>query len=233
MRTNVRLPAADDAPLHGRARGLKPGGRSVTLFPAVVFAGLLLALAPSLAAQQKRLTLDDIYDPARRVNFGGTAAPEVRWVDGVHFVWTYGARRGDWVKVDAASGAETPLFDAAKMETALTKLPGIDANEARRAARSRPIAFNAPHTAAVLRLSDDLVAYLFDRDRALRLLRRRAEDQVSFSPDGRTVAFVRGNNLFVCDVETGRETALTADGSPKILNGRMDGSTRRSSTVAA
>jgi len=210
------------APITTEATGVTgKKGFSSSVCSVVVLFGLLLA--PSLGAQQKRLALDDIYDPARRVNFGGTAAPEVTWVDGGQFVWTHGARRGDWVKVDAASGAETPLFDAARMEAALAKLPGIDANEARRAARSRPVAFNAPHTAAVVRLSDDLVAYLFDRDLALRLTSSPGdEEQVSFSPDGRTVAFVRGNNLFVCDVETGRETALTSDGSQKILNGRMD-----------
>jgi len=194
-------------------------------FPMVVFAGLLLVLglAPTAGAQQKRLSLDDIYSPSRRVNFSGTPMPEATWVDGGHFVWTHGTRNGEWVKVDAATGAESPLFDAGKMETALAKLAGIDANEARRAARARPVAFNAAHTASVVRLADDLVAYLFDRDRAVRLTSAPgAEDQVSFSPDGKSVAYVRANNLFVCDIDTGRETQLTSDGSPKILNGRMD-----------
>ena len=48
------------------------------------------------------------------------------------------------------------------------------------------------------------------------------EDHASFSPDGKVVAFVRGNNLFVSDLATGRETALTGDGAAKILNGRLD-----------
>ena len=36
---------------------------------------LLLALAATGAAQDKLLTLDEIYDPAKRVNFGGTPPP--------------------------------------------------------------------------------------------------------------------------------------------------------------
>ena len=43
-----------------------------------------------------------------------------------------------------------------------------------------------------------------------------------FSPDGRTVSYARDNNLYVVDVASGRERALTNDGSAKILNGRLD-----------
>src|ERR1700674_3522367 len=81
-------------------------------YPAV--AGLLLlTLAVPIVAQQKRLSLADIYDPSRRVSFSGVPPPEIAWIDGTHFASAHGARGGgDWVKVDAATGAETPLFDA-------------------------------------------------------------------------------------------------------------------------
>jgi dipeptidyl-peptidase-4 len=47
------------------------------------------------------------------------------------------------------------------------------------------------------------------------------EDEVTFSPDGRLVAFVRRHNLYVTDLE-GRERALTTDGHGQLLNGRLD-----------
>lgn len=43
-----------------------------------------------------------------------------------------------------------------------------------------------------------------------------------FSPDSRRVAFVRGNNLWVTDLETGRATRLTEDGSDDVINGTTD-----------
>jgi dipeptidyl-peptidase-4 len=43
-----------------------------------------------------------------------------------------------------------------------------------------------------------------------------------FSPDSRRVAFVRGNNLWVTDLATGRATRLTADGSDDVINGTTD-----------
>ena len=42
------------------------------------------------------------------------------------------------------------------------------------------------------------------------------------SPDGRQVGFVRDNNVFVTDLATGAETALTTDGDENIINGTTD-----------
>ena len=36
------------------------------------------------------------------------------------------------------------------------------------------------------------------------------------------IGFVRSNNMYVFDLATQRERRLTTDGSPKILNGRLD-----------
>jgi dipeptidyl-peptidase 4 len=43
-----------------------------------------------------------------------------------------------------------------------------------------------------------------------------------FSPDGSKIAYVRFNNIFVEDVETGVDTRITTDGSEKIVNGTSD-----------
>lgn len=45
----------------------------------------------------------------------------------------------------------------------------------------------------------------------------------TFSPDGKKVAFVRENNMFVTDLETGKETQITRDGKfNEIINGAPD-----------
>jgi dipeptidyl-peptidase-4 len=43
-----------------------------------------------------------------------------------------------------------------------------------------------------------------------------------FSPDGSKVAYVRFNNIFVEDLQSGEVTRLTTDGSEKIINGTSD-----------
>src|SRR5690349_19606098 len=43
-----------------------------------------------------------------------------------------------------------------------------------------------------------------------------------FSPDGSKVAYVRFNNIYVEDIESGIAIRLTSDGSEKIINGTAD-----------
>jgi dipeptidyl-peptidase-4 len=45
----------------------------------------------------------------------------------------------------------------------------------------------------------------------------------TFSPDGKKIAWVRDNNLYIIDLETGTETAVTTDGRKnEIINGAVD-----------
>ncbi|MCL5005792.1 MAG: S9 family peptidase [Acidobacteria bacterium] len=47
-------------------------------------------------------------------------------------------------------------------------------------------------------------------------------EEPTFSPTGDRVAFVRQNNLFTLSLQTGKITQLTSDGTPLILNGKLD-----------
>ena len=187
------------------------------LWPTLV---VLLTSAQLATAQQRLLTIDDIYDPSTRVNFSGNTTAELSWIDGTHYA-QFGSG-GGWTSVDAVSGSERPLFDAAKMEAALSRI-GVSASEARRMSRARSLSFNRAYSAALLTIDSDLYVYVFDSDSAFRLTTAAgAEDLATFSPNGTTVAFVRNNDLYVVDTEGRRETRLTSDGAPKILNGILD-----------
>ena len=188
---------------------------------------LLLVTAAAASARQRALTLDDIYDPARRIVFDGQPPTGLAWIDATSYAWPRATPGSpsvvDWLKVDAANGDTAPLFDSAKMEAALAKQPGVSTDDARRVSHSRDLVFNAGDTAAVVTIGDDLYAYTFGAETATRLTYTAGEEQTpSFSPDGRLVAFVRADNLFVVDLATARESALTTDGSAKILDGRLD-----------
>jgi hypothetical protein len=51
---------------------------------AQAFLCLLICAVPTLA-QNKMLTVEDIFDPVKRVNFTGTT-PNIRWLkDGTHY----------------------------------------------------------------------------------------------------------------------------------------------------
>src|SRR5436190_183583 len=184
-----------------------------------VVAALLLA-APAVSAQQRLLTIDDIYDPSTRVNFSGNAPSDLSWIDSARYAQL--GTGGTWLSVDAVSGSERPLFDAAKMEAALSRL-GVNANDARRMARSRTLTFNHKYSAALLTIDSDLYVYHFDSDKGFRLTTAAGTEELpSFSPNGSTVAFVRNNDLYAVDTEGRGETRLTTDGAAKILNGILD-----------
>ena len=191
-------------------------------------AALLILLSTlSLNAQQKLLTVDDIFDPVKKINFSGSN-PTIRWLkDGKHYLVTNEATRRDVPriqKVDAATGEAVAFFDAAKMQAAFAALPGIRAEDARQLANRGNYNLSPGENAALINWANDLFYYEFGSERAIRLTSTPDEEVgEDFSPDGRMISFVRGNNLYVEDLGMQRrERALTNDGGPKILNGRLD-----------
>jgi dipeptidyl-peptidase 4 len=187
---------------------------------------LVSALSASAFAQQKVLTIDDIFDPAKKVNFNGTT-PSVRWLkDGQHYLLANDPAKQNvprLQKVNALTGAATPFHDAAKMEAAFTSLGGLSAQDAKQLANRGSYDFNHDETGVLINFANDLFYYELGSVKALRVT-NTAEEEVgeTFSPDDRMIGFVRNNNMYVFDLATQRERRLTTDGSPKILNGRLD-----------
>ena len=188
---------------------------------------LLLAvsvIALDAQAPQRQLTVDAIFNPATRVDFAGSPQTNITWIDDDTYLTSRRVAGGvDWTKTDAASGRTTPLFDAARMEAALAGLPGVARGDAAAAARSSSVSFTRSFGNALLTIGDDLYTYDLANNTAQRLTRAPgAEEEATFSPDGRLVAFVREHNLYVVDTASAREQAITTDGSAELLNGKLD-----------
>jgi dipeptidyl-peptidase 4 len=188
--------------------------------------GVVCLLLPAVArAQQQALTLDDIYHPERKVDFTGSPATGLVWIDDAHYLWPkpVGTDQAELLKVEALTGRSELLFDVARVEKELVTLDGVTPEDAKRAARQRSQTFNDSRTALVLDIGGDLYHYDLVRHRARRLTRAAGrEEEASVSPDGKRVAFVRGHDLFVVEVASGAERRLTTDGSADVLNGKLD-----------
>lgn len=64
--------------------------------------------------------------------------------------------------------------------------------------------------------------YLAPLDGQARQLTTSAVQAPQLSPDGRRVGFVRDHDLYLLEIESGRERRLTTDGSETRLNGEVD-----------
>ncbi len=182
------------------------------------------------ASGAKLLTFEAIFDDAQRkdsqrVSFGGKPAPGVSWVDEKHWLATVTdpeTKKPKRVLVDAATGATAPFAPAARLETALRTIPGLDEKEmARILSATRP---DPRGRGQIVEVDDDLWLVSAQSDRALRLTSTpgATEEEPALSPDGQRVAFVLGNDLWVAGVGLAEPKRLTTDGSATVLNGKLD-----------
>jgi len=194
-------------------------------FPIRAAAGIVLGailLAGPAWAQQKPLTIDVAFDPDQKVEFGGSPAAGLAWVSDTHFLWPKGAGPVEFLKVEALTGKTQPFFDAARIERALVA-EGATAELARQAVGARGIVMSAARSALLMPIGGDLYSYDLAAQKAARVTRvDGAEEEPTFSPDSRQVAFVRANDIYTVPASGGAERRLTSDGSAEVLNGKLD-----------
>ena len=184
-------------------------------------AAVLCLSALPLAAQtpsKPELTVDFVFADetvaaARIPEFAWTTGDEVLLLDE-----TKPPEQRTIERVRARDGARFPAVDAA---AALTSLPPLSAEDTPKKL-PWPETLNPAGTAGVYVFGDDLYLLDFSASRFSRLASGTGKEPLPrFSPDGRKVAFVRDNELYVIDPATKKETRLTSDGSETILNGTL------------
>ena len=185
---------------------------------------LLVVTSTPLFAQQKLITLDDIFSPDAkvRVAFGGHPVSVLWSSDGRSFKQTVNGRL---MRVDASTGDAVPYYDSGSLASALVQ-NGVKQDDANAIANSQSLQFSPNEDGILVNTNGDLWYYKID-DRSLRRLTNNRDDELEadFSPDGRWVSFVRHNDLFVVDVARGGEKQITRDGregAKAIYNGYLD-----------
>jgi len=180
----------------------------------------------------RRVTYEMINGTGReRVDFAPPTT-RVEWLaDSKHFLQT---REGELYKVDALTGQSSRFLDPKMLAKSLESISSMEParrreisehnplNPPRRGAliEQDPFTWNADKTAAFFSHGDDLYHLPFDGTPAVRLTSARGEEQYAqYSPDGRYIAYVRGRNLYITDIATQTEQAITADVDPNVRNG--------------
>src|SRR2546425_1119606 len=129
----------------------------------------------------------------------------------------------DLYRVDALTGKKDLLLRAADLVPPGARQPVTIEEYTFSADGSRLLIFT--NSARVWRLNTKGTYYVWDFA-AKRLIPVSTKPGyqmfAKFSPDGRLVAFVRDDNLYVTDLASGVETALTGDGGENVINGTSD-----------
>jgi dipeptidyl-peptidase-4 len=181
---------------------------------------LLLAccVANALAQTKQKLTLDWVFGPEGRAV---ASVPSTAWLDDGTLVLLDNRRppaEQTFEKLNPATGQRQPLVDAARALADLKRtVAGTNVD-----ALPWPLAFDGAGKQALYSFSGDV--FVLDLPTAhFRRLTQTPEEETSasFAPNGRRVAYVRGNNLYSFDLDTNRETQLTHDGSETLLNGTL------------
>lgn len=189
---------------------------------AVWLAGALLLVGAGTVMAQAVTTVD--YERAVKM-LGDRTAPlldqslsAASWLDDDTLVY----RLGDGGKVqalrfDPATGKTSPAFDAKALAAAMTAAAGgkgkpVDPDKLPPLTITR----NADGSLSLRsRFGDDAYRCVVDGCKAeARVETKAGSEPGAASPDGSREAFIRGWNLWLRDLASGKETQLTFDGAP-------------------
>ena len=151
------------------------------------------------------------------------AVPRTLWVaDGRLLVYdTLNARRpgGAFILVNPADGREISALDVTGALASLREVAGPDQTPQ---TLPWPLGFDASGMKGVYLFGGDVFLLDLPSARFKRLTHTEEEESSpTVSPDGRWVAYVRGNDMYACDAADEAEHRLTHDGSGSVLNGRF------------
>ncbi|MDQ3047515.1 MAG: S9 family peptidase [Bacteroidota bacterium] len=185
----------------------------------ILLFSLLLITGISIA-QKKNITLEDIWTTGTfRANgvFG-----LVSMNDGLHYSTISGDKKDTYILKYEYAKASKP--DTVLKQSQLTK-DGSVSIESYQFSPDESKVLIASESEQIYRHSTRENYYVYDLKLKTLSPVSKGEKQMyaSFSPDGTKVGFVSGNNIYIKDLATGKETQVTTDGKfNHIINGATD-----------
>ncbi len=181
---------------------------------------LLLIFSLLVSAQKKKkLSIEWRFTPEAQ---SITQLPNLQWLG-----------NGNAMMYDSRKPADQRTIELFDLSTATTK-PALDMKKALESLKNilhekTPTILMQPNS---YDKNGENALYLFGGDIFLLNLKNASFEQVtntkedeknfSFSPNGQLIAYVRTNNIFVYDLKTKTEKAITTDGTETLLNGTLN-----------
>ncbi len=179
----------------------------------------LLNSSPALAQNSDELTIEWINSQeSRKV----AALPAIAWLEDGSLI-IYDSSKPDsertFEKLNPNTGKRISILDRKK---ALAHAKQTLGEEKAPRSISFPLAFDERGVKGIYDFNGDIFILDLATAQFKQLTTTEAEEKcINFSPDGKKLAYVRDNDLYVYHLENGIETRLTTDGSDTILNGTL------------
>ncbi len=176
---------------------------------------------PENRVLNKPVTDAMLFSPTGGFTFGlqGSPVSVGAWLDADHFLQV---KEGKLWKADARTGKAELFADPEAIQKSLAALKDVTQAVAEKISKGTFFRMNPARTAFLYETGSAVALVYFDGRPAVWLTKDGGREYLTFSPDGKRVAFVRGGNLFSIEVEKPREVQLTFDGGGEILNGKAD-----------
>jgi len=173
----------------------------------------LVILISGASAQKKQLTYGQVFNQEQPILFA--KLPTLKgWIDDSHYMESRKNAKTDLtqlIKIEAESGKESIFLD---YKTFVSNFPE-DLNP------EEFVAKTSDYSTYLYRYRTDLYYYNRKEGELKRLTAVDGkEENPSFSPDNKWIAYTRSSNLYVLNVSSQLEIQLTEDGSETVYNGK-------------
>ena len=203
------------------------GLASMLLVSALCAAGASAQQSAGTPSPAKALTVERIYS---QPSLSGQLARGLQWSPDGRMLTFFEVRgagndaQTELWSMDASSGARRLFVAAEKLLSILPAAPAR-ANQSTGLGRIAPSQYQwAPDSSALLFQSEQSLTWFDLKTQTPRTLvsGQSALADPKISPDARSVSFVRDHNLWVVDVASGKERAITHGGTEAVRKGELD-----------
>lgn len=177
---------------------------------------ILIAISNFAIAQKKDITLEDIWKTGTFRSAGVYGLVSMK--DGLHYSTL---EKGKILQYEYANKIEPAIIlDASEL-----KFEGKEVNiESYKFSSDESKILFSSESEQIYRHSSREFYFVYDRNS--KELTKVSDEKImyaNFSPDGKMVAYVKANNIFVSDLSSRKQTQLTFDGKQNnIINGATD-----------
>ncbi|MFM8234061.1 MAG: DPP IV N-terminal domain-containing protein [Holophagaceae bacterium] len=169
------------------------------------------------------ITLNGLTHPLQKMTYVTTPMVRLEWMEDGSLVETQVDKGTTTLfRINPSNWVKTPLLSSGTLTKVLVEAGATEASVKKSLSRSQ-FTWNLSRSGFLIIIDENIFFVDLRSSWAKQLtFSTSPKDELSFSPSGKHVAYLKGNDLFISSIEDPKEIALTSGGSETIFNGRLD-----------